>query len=159
MFRLSRLVDYGVVLMSHIAAHPERRYSAPDLANELSLPTPVASKVLKGLAHDGLLTSYRGAKGGYRLSREADAITVADIISALDGPIALTDCIEDTEGTCDIESLCPLRSNWQIINDTVRRALTEIRLSDLTAPLPSFFEPPFGPAQAMAKEGKRIGSA
>ena len=71
MFRLNRLVDYGVVLMSHIAAHSDRRFSAPDLANELGLPVPVVSKVLKGLAHRGLLTSYRGAKGGYRLARDA----------------------------------------------------------------------------------------
>ncbi len=153
MFRLNRLVDYGVVLMSHIAAHPESRLSAPDLAQELGLPAPVASKVLKGLAHDGLLTSYRGAKGGYRLARPANTITVTDIISALDGPIALTDCIEDSHGECGIESLCPLRSNWQIINDTVRRALSEIRLSDLTAPLPSFFDLP------TAKDVKTIGTS
>jgi len=153
MLRLNRLVDYGIVLMSHIAAHPESRLSAPDLAHKLGLPTPAVSKVLKGLAHDGLLTSYRGAKGGYSLARSADTITVTDIISALDGPIALTDCIEDSDGTCGIESLCPIRGNWQIINDTVRRALSEIRLSDLTTPLPSFFAPP------MAKDGKQIGTA
>lgn len=142
MFRLNRLVDYGVVLMSHIAAHPNRRFSAPDLAGDLGLPTPVVSKVLKGLAHRGLLTSYRGAKGGYRLGREAEAITVADIIAAIDGPIALTYCIEDSDGTCGIESLCPQRSNWQIINNAIRNALSEIRLSDLTVPLPSFLESP-----------------
>jgi len=152
MFRLNRLVDYGVVLMSHIASHSDRRFSAPDLASELGLPLPVVSKVLKGLSHRGLLTSYRGAKGGYRLARDAEAITVADIISAIDRPIALTECIEDSDGTCGIESLCPQRSNWQIINRTVRSALSGIRLSDLTAPLPAFFDPPF------PKDGKDIGT-
>ncbi|MCE2510480.1 MAG: SUF system Fe-S cluster assembly regulator [Alphaproteobacteria bacterium] len=150
MFRLNRLVDYGVVLMSHIAAHTDRRFSAPGLASDLGLPVPVVSKVLKGLVHRGLLTSYRGAKGGYRLGREADAITVADIISAIDGPIALTHCIEDSDGTCGIESLCPQRGNWQIINHAVRNALADIRLSDLTAPLPPFFEPP------LSKGGKDV---
>ncbi|MEW5704440.1 MAG: SUF system Fe-S cluster assembly regulator [Pseudomonadota bacterium] len=153
MFRLNRLVDYGVVLMSHIAAHPNQRFSAPDLASDLGLPAPVVSKVLKRLTHAGLLTSYRGARGGYRLARGAAAISVADIISALDGPIALTDCIEDSHGSCGIESFCPVRSNWQIINRTVRSALSEIKLSDLTTPLPPFFGP------ALAKDEKGIGAA
>ena len=86
----------------------------------------MASKILKGLARAGLLVSHRGAKGGYGLARPAHAISVADIIVALEGPIALTACIEHGPGECEIEALCPARANWQRINDAIREALEGI---------------------------------
>ena len=102
----------------------------------------MASKILKALARAGLLTSHRGAKGGYGLARPAEAISVADVISALDGPIALTACIEDGPGGCEIEALCPARTNWHRINDAIRDALDEISMAEMAQTIPLAFGPP-----------------
>ncbi len=138
MIRLSRLADYAVVTMSHIALHPERLHNAPNVAAEVQLPAATVSKIMKALARASLLTSYRGVKGGYELARRPEEITVGQIISAVDGPIALTECIEDAPGDCDFETFCPTRRNWQMINNAVRRALDEVSLADLIAPVPAF---------------------
>jgi FeS assembly SUF system regulator len=145
MIRLSRLADYAVVVMSQIAVAPERLHTAPELSCEVRLPATTVSKVLKLLHRSGLVTSHRGAQGGYAISRPATAISVADIISAVDGPIALTDCIEEAPGACDLEAICPARRNWQAINDAVRGALAGVSLADLTAPvflMPAAANPP-----------------
>ena len=92
MIRLGRLTDYGIVLMSHLAATDDGPHNARDLAAQTQLPLPAVSKLLKLLARAGLLTSSRGAKGGYALARPASEITVPQMIEALEGPIALTDC-------------------------------------------------------------------
>ncbi len=135
MIRLSRLADYGVVLTTHLARQPERWLTAPELAGATMLPLPTVAKVLKLLAHDGVVGSHRGIKGGYQLARAPEAITVADIVAALDGPIALTECV-GAEG-CGIESLCPTRVNWQTINRAVTAALASVTLADMAAP-PAF---------------------
>ena len=101
----------------------------------------MASKILKALARAGLLASHRGAKGGYGLARDAEAITVAQVIVALEGPIALTSCIEDGPGDCEIEALCPARANWQRINDAIRRALDDITMAEMAQALPTAFMP------------------
>ena len=106
MIRLSRLADYGIVVMTHMARHPDRQHAAPEIAAQTQLPLPTASKILKGLVRAGLLISHRGVKGGYGLARSATAISVADVIVALEGPIALTACVEHGPGDCDIEALC-----------------------------------------------------
>ena len=134
MIRLSRLADYAVVVMSQIAVGPQRLHTAPELACEIRLPATTVSKVLKLLHHADLVTSHRGAQGGYAIARPAAAISVADIISAVDGPIALTDCIEEAPGACDLEAICPARRNWQAINDAVRGALAGVSLADVTSP-------------------------
>lgn len=131
MLRMTKQADYGIVLLSYLANQPERRFSAPDLAQETHLPSPTVSKILKHLCREGLLVSHRGVKGGYSLSQDPREITVAAMISALDGPIAFTECIEDTPGTCSQEDNCHLRANWQRINMAVCRALEEISLFDL----------------------------
>jgi Rrf2 family protein len=105
----------------------------------------MASKILKALVRGGVLASHRGAKGGYGLAHGAEAISVAAIITALEGPIALTACIEDGPGECDIEALCPARANWQRINDAIRGALEDITLAEMTYTLPAAFAPPSGP--------------
>lgn len=102
------------------------------------VPTPTVSKVLATLARHGLLHSVRGAKGGYRLAAGPQDISVAEIISVIDGPIALTQCIEHAPGVCEIESFCSCREPWQVINDVVRRSLEAVSLADIAAPMPSF---------------------
>ncbi len=131
MLRMTKQADYGIVLMSYLANQPERPFSAPDLAVETQLPLPTVSKVLKHLCREGLLSSHRGVKGGYSLSQDPRQITVAAMIAALDGPIAFTECIEDTPGSCSQEDNCHLRANWQRINQSVTQALEDISLFDL----------------------------
>ena len=134
MIRLSRLADYGVVLSSHLARHPQRWQTAPEIAAATALPVPTVAKVLKLLAQEGVLDSHRGTKGGYALARPAHDITVADIVAALDGPIALTECMGAEAGSCEIESLCPTRVNWRTINDAITEALRSVSIADMAAP-------------------------
>ena len=131
MIRVSRLADYGVVLACHIAGHHGHCHNAYDLAETTGLPAPTVSKLLAALAKAGILTSVRGAKGGYRLARGPDRITAADIVTAVDGPIALTICLEQGEGVCDVESLCPTRHGWHRLNEAIRTALASVSLSEL----------------------------
>ena len=138
MIRLSRLADYGIVLMTQLAARPGVLTTAPELALTSGLPVPTVSKVLKAIAQDGLLESQRGTKGGYALVRPAGEISVADIIRSLEGPIALTECTEAEGGSCEIEPSCPTRTNWVRINDAVIGALEGISLSEMMAPNLSF---------------------
>lgn len=134
MIRLSRLTDYGIVLMAHLAARSEGgAHAAREVSFETGLPLPVVSKVLKSLARGGLLVSQRGAKGGYTLARAADEITVPEMIRVLEGPIGLTECTQHP-GACPQEASCHVREPWQRINDAVRAALADITLADLAAP-------------------------
>jgi FeS assembly SUF system regulator len=137
--RLSKLSDYGIVITTQLARHPGRQHSAAEIAQEAHLPLPMVSKILKALARAGVLASHRGAKGGYGLARPASTISVADVITALDGPIAVTACIEDGPGECDIESLCPARANWHRINEAIRQALDAISLAEMAQTLPLAF--------------------
>src|SRR5438067_13338194 len=101
MIRMTRLADYGIVLLTYVARHPEARvHNVPDLAAEAHMPVPTVSKILKVMAKGGLLVSHRGVKGGYRLSRRPEEITLADIVAALDGPISLTECSGTRPGRC-----------------------------------------------------------
>lgn len=134
MIRITKLTDYGIVLLTHLAAEPERQFSAPELSIEAHLPLPMVSKILKQLAREGLLLSHRGVKGGYGLSRPADEVSMTEVIGALEGPIALTECIS-VEGDCSHESLCQVRGNWQRINAAVRQALDGISLAEMARPL------------------------
>ena len=139
MIRLSKLADYGIVIMTTLARHPGRQHNAPEVAAQSHIPLPMASKILKALARAGLLVSHRGAKGGYDLARPAAAISVADVICALDGPIAMTACVEDGPGGCEIEALCPARANWQRINDAIRGALEGISVAEMAQTIPPAF--------------------
>ncbi|MBV8201662.1 MAG: SUF system Fe-S cluster assembly regulator [Acidobacteria bacterium] len=134
MIRITKQTDYGIVLLTHLAAHPDRQYNAPDLAAEAHLPLPMASKILKLLAREGVLVSHRGVKGGYSLSRHPHEISMAEIIAALEGPIAITECIDEA-GDCAHERLCPVRSNWHRINEALRTALQGITLAEMLHPL------------------------
>jgi FeS assembly SUF system regulator len=136
MVRLGKLTDYGLVLMTIFARGdglPLR--TARDLAVESRLPLSTVSKLLKQLLQSGLLTSHRGIKGGYILAKEPREISVVEIISAIEGPMALTECSTDVIGLCNLESYCPIKSNQQIINQAVRGVLDKITLSDLVHPM------------------------
>lgn len=138
MLKISRLADYGIVLMSNIARETTREtFAARDLAGESNLPLPMASKVLKGLSRAGLLVSHRGVNGGYSLGRDPATITVVDIIAALDGPIALTSCCEQSISECEIESCCHTKTNWQLINQSVVSSLGNITLAEMAGSLSS----------------------
>ncbi len=137
MLRVTKLADYGIVLMTQFASYRESQtHNARDLAAEVRLPLPMVSKILKVLAREGLLVSHRGTRGGYSLARAADGITVADIIRALEGPIAVTECTDKVNGDCDLERVCPVRSNWHRINEAIREALEKITLAQMRRPFP-----------------------
>lgn len=133
MFKLGKLTDYGTVLMTALAAEPGRLQTSQELAAGTRLATPTVAKLLKLLGKAGLVESLRGAHGGYRLARAPERITVADIVSALEGPIALTEC--SVHRGCGIENHCGVRSNWRVINDAIRSALEAVSLAQMTLPL------------------------
>jgi FeS assembly SUF system regulator len=135
MMKLSRISDYGIVLMTLIANRDDDAapHNAREVAAQAELPLPVVSKILKSLAREGLLVSHRGAKGGYSLARPPQEISAAEMIAALDGPIGLTECTVHP-GQCVQEASCHVREPWQRINDVVRRALTSVTLADLARP-------------------------
>jgi FeS assembly SUF system regulator len=136
MIRLGKLTDYGLVLMTCMARHQNRQlHTARDLAAENQLPLPTVSKLLKQLLQARLLVSHRGLKGGYSLARVPQEITVAEIIGAMEGPIALTECSTDVVGLCDFEPHCPIRTNQRIISKAVSSALDRLTLADLVQPL------------------------
>jgi FeS assembly SUF system regulator len=131
--RLSNLADYAVITMCQAALHcGEGRVSASELASETGLPVPTVQKLVSKLTAAGLLRSLRGAHGGLQLGRPAAAITVADIVEAIEGPITLTACVDHTP--CDFEAGCNMRPHWPIINNALRSALAEVTLSQLRYP-------------------------
>lgn len=136
MIRLGKLTDYGLLLMSQIARSPRTElHTARDLAIKCGLPLPTVSKLLKSLLQSRLLVSHRGIRGGYSLVREPRLISIAEIVSALEGPLALTECSTNVAGLCDLEPSCPIRDNQRIINQVIRGALQKVMLSDLTRPM------------------------
>ena len=132
MLRITKQADYGIVLLTRMASDPDRLYTANEMAAEAGLPHPIVSKVLKLLVRGGVLSSHRGVKGGYSLNRSAEEITVFDIVTVLEGPIAITECIDDSPSECSQEPHCPVRGNWQRINRAIQLALEEITLADMT---------------------------
>ncbi|MBT8049281.1 MAG: SUF system Fe-S cluster assembly regulator [Xanthomonadales bacterium] len=133
MLRISKLTDYAILMMVELTRDGEM-LSAHALAERIHVEGPTASKVLKLLASAGLLESYRGANGGYRVRRTAADISVAEVIAAIEGPIAMTECSVE-EGLCSQEDSCDLRSNWQRISLAVAQALRDVSLAEMSAPL------------------------
>lgn len=131
--RLSNLADYAVVTMSAAARHcGGARISAGGLAAETGLPAPTVSKVVSRLTAAGLLRSVRGAHGGLQLARPAAAITLADIVEAVEGPIAMTACVDDQRNDCGLESACRVKPHWGVVNTTIRGALDGVSLAMLS---------------------------
>jgi FeS assembly SUF system regulator len=150
MIRITKLADYGIVLMTHFAAsRPKIVRTARELSLATHVPLPTVSKILKALARNGLLVSHRGVGGGFALARPADQVSVADVITALDGPIAITECLTE-ENACGHEPVCSIRTNWDRINRVVRDALSDLKVSEM-ARLP--FPVPSAPALVGAAAG------
>lgn len=133
--RLSSLADYAVVLMTAAARHcgAVGRLNATVLAEETGVPLPTAQKLVSRLAGAGLIESTRGTGGGIRLARDADAISLADIVEAVDGPIALTACVEGAAHDCGLEMQCRVRPHWHVVNQAVRAAFSGVTLATLAA--------------------------
>lgn len=144
MLRLSKLTDYAVVVLREMSgACSGGVVTSPCLAGVTGVPEPTVAKVLKALSAAGLVVSQRGARGGYRLARPLAAISVADVIVAVDGPIALADCIEGAASPCEANHSCAGRGQWQLVNDTVCRALDGISLAEMcVAALPPLLRVP-----------------
>lgn len=134
MLRISKLTDYGTLVLSTMASAPDTQFSATELAQKLGLNTTTVSKLLKSLTRAELLNSQRGAHGGYQLAKAIDQISALEIIRALEGPVALTECSTD-HNECEIAAACKMQSKWQIINFAIRRALSELSLADLSKPV------------------------
>ncbi len=149
MFRLSKLTDYAVVVLVRLS-RGEVVQTSPCIAAATGIPEPTVAKVLKGLAGKGLVTSQRGARGGYQLTQDLGLIPVADVIAAIDGPIALTACVDG--GECDTHRLCPVHGRWDPVNEAIRAALAGITLADMEAAMvpPAFRAPPTLPAPALS---------
>ncbi len=140
MLRMGKMTDYAIVLMSFLATKNELKHSAHSLSDAVQMPLPTVRKVLKALSQAGLLFSERGVQGGYSLARKANAISVAEIITALEGPIAITECVS-TENNCEQESHCEIQTNWARINHAVYSALDEVKLADMLRPKTSGVSP------------------
>lgn len=131
--RISKLTDYAILVMVELCSSHGKVLSAQAVADRCGLELPTVSKVLKTLGRSGLVSSQRGANGGYRTEAAAEGISVADVISAMEGPIAMTECSVH-EGLCSVEANCSARDNWQKVSQAVARALQDISLADMSRP-------------------------
>src|SRR5262245_37313901 len=131
MLRISKLTDYGTVILACLAAQPDRLWPAAEVAERTRLALPTVSKLLKKLHRSGLVVSTRGSHGGYQLARPAAEITAARILDALEGPFAITEC-SGQHSNCGIESNCRVGHAWQRVNGAIRRALNDISLAQLS---------------------------
>lgn len=130
MLRVSKLTDYGSVILAYMASHPQETMSAASLARAVLLPEATVRKLLKLLVNNGLLSSSLGKQGGYQLARPAADISLAEIISALEGPIALTEC-SMKKGLCSIEGGCDIRRNWRGVNQIIYQNLAQVSLQEM----------------------------
>lgn len=136
MVRLEKLTDYGLVLLTGIAKTPDTSLrTARDLAQETGLPLPTVSRLLQDLLRGGLLVSQRGIRGGYKLAKPPQEISISSVIVALEGPIRLTACSSDVAGACELEPHCAIKSNQRVINAAVHKVLEQLSLADLMQPL------------------------
>ncbi len=134
MIRITRQTDYGILVLAHMASIPgDAVHTATNLAKWSGIPKPMVSKILKTLAREGMLVSHRGVKGGYSLAVHAERITVGDVLQAMEGPVAITECSAHP-GACEQEPVCSVRINWQRINLAVRQALDKIPLNEMIGP-------------------------
>jgi len=134
MLRISKLTDYAVVILGQMARETASVHTAAELADKTGVAVPTVSKILKCLAKTHIVTSTRGSRGGYSLARAAEQTSVAAVIYAMEGPIALTEC-EGERGGCEQSSSCHARSSWDVINRAIRTALDSVTLSDMVKPM------------------------
>jgi FeS assembly SUF system regulator len=133
MLRVSRLTDYATVVMTCLASRPGTVLSTAEIAKCTRLEAPTVSKLAKRLAHAGLIESFRGTRGGYRLARAAADINLAEIVEALEGPLGMTEC-SAASGRCGFQAHCNMRGNWQHINRAVDGVLKAMSLADMLRP-------------------------
>lgn len=132
MIRLTKLSDYGLIVLTHFANHSEKRvWNARDVAEQVHLPLPTVSKLLKAFARGGLLKAHRGVHGGYSLVKDPQTVRLPEIVEVLEGPVAITECQEGGETSCILQLLCPLRPTWSDLNKAVRETLEKVTLADL----------------------------
>jgi FeS assembly SUF system regulator len=145
MLRLSKLTDYAVVVLIRLdegqrCCGGTEVQTSPGISTMTGVPEPTVAKVLKALAAANLVASQRGARGGYRLLKPLDEVVIADVIEAIDGPIALTACVDGNHGTCDVERICAVKGRWDLVNDAIQGALSAITLADMRdASVPAAF--------------------
>jgi FeS assembly SUF system regulator len=152
MLRLSKLTDYAVVVLVRLA-DSDAVQTSPGIAATTGIPEPTVAKVLKTLAAGGLVASQRGARGGYRLLRPLAAIPISDVISAIDGPIALAACVDGSLTECEAQGLCPVRGRWDPVNEAIQQALSSITLADMQeAAIPRAFRVPPRPVASLPAE-------
>ncbi len=140
MLRISRLTDYGTVVLAHLAGEPDAVCSAAGVSAATGIARPTVSKLLKSLARADLVCSTRGANGGYQLARDPRQISAADVIDALEGPVSITEC-SAADSHCDYEHICSVGGAWKRINVAIRHALDDVSLLDLlraSRPVPQF---------------------
>nr|WP_246505482.1 SUF system Fe-S cluster assembly regulator [Coralloluteibacterium stylophorae] len=133
--RVTKLTDYATVVLTVLAARPDAVHSAGELAEHAGLEATTVAKVLRPLSQAGLVTGIRGAAGGYRLARPATAISLIEIVEAVEGPLAITECAEHG-GRCDIAERCGARASWRRINDVLAETLRGMSLADMLDPVP-----------------------
>ncbi len=131
MIRMSKLADYSFVILNQMMSAGGEPSSASDLATKTTLPLPTVAKLMKMLAKNGLVTAHRGATGGYRLALPPESISIARIIEAVDGPITLTECVDETEPACAVQRYCPMYRGWGRVNEAMRHALENVFLADM----------------------------
>ncbi len=131
MIILSKLADYGVIVATQLATEPARQLNAATLAERTRLPRATVAKLLKALAHSGVVTASRGAAGGYRLARPAEAISIAEVVAAIDGAIGVTQCTIHGPD-CTRTEFCSTKPHWKRINDAVGTALAAMTLAEMT---------------------------
>ncbi len=155
MLRLSKLTDYAVVVLLRLADGDGGDcavQTSPGIAAATGVPEPTVAKVLKALSAACFVSSTRGARGGYRLLKPVEAISVADVIAAIDGPIALTACVDGAQGACGMQRTCSVKGRWDLVNDAIYQSLSSITLADMRdASVPPAFRLN-APAHAAAAE-------
>jgi FeS assembly SUF system regulator len=134
MLRISKLTDYATIIVSFMARASLGIISAASIARETRLALPTVSKILKKLSHAGLIISSRGTGGGYRLAHTAEKIRVVQILVAMEGPVAMTECCATTSA-CQLDPLCAVKDNWKAINHYILTALGSLTLQDMLQPL------------------------
>lgn len=133
MLQINKLTDYATIILSFLALSPEKMASATHIAQLTHLAVPTVSKLLKILTDHNLVQSFRGADGGYKLARSAKEMTLADVLSAIEGKLAMTECC--TTSSCALDSMCAVRENWQLINKKIVAALASVTIHDMIRPL------------------------
>ena len=148
MLKISKLTDYAIIILGEMANDLNRTHTAAGLAGSTGVAAPTVSKLLKILGKADIVKSTRGAHGGYMLSKPPHQTSVAAVIKALEGPIALTEC-EGERGGCDQSSSCHARGSWDVINRAVRAALESVSLADMAKPIPEHGEEVFIPLSSL----------